>query len=1080
MSEDKLDYGEVLCEAVDTIISKKLENLAYDITKTCIVIDDTYKKQGKYTVADGALKFEAYSTITTLNINDNVLVSIPNGDYNNQKTILNKVIYDNKTTTLDYVSPLKSMLKFTDNIINTVEPQAQLIDGNFSILANKTLDTLLYRFKTWDEYAGLKRLGISANFHTRMNQYKVISGDYGIKIQFVSDTRITEFKLSTNDMNGNPYQFDTFLNQSKVFDISDLKGIKEVCIYLYQDNHFIDEFDNYLPTKIEGDDILGIESMDMDNNIFVNNIEIYLGYPIEEFNGDLVEISTPGDIWFYGLNDIEPKKILNVRWIHQIDENTYKVFTEKDIYKENIKVYWFRYTLNQSSNEVLNIAGEDNWSMSTSLINQSYDGSIFKSSFEPDYDKTEERIRVVCSIPNEFGEEVYYRSKDYVFTNRIHTVDKLTLQAAMGLTIHCLDKSEGNYFIYNQSGKIINEGQGQGFERHFEVLFNGKSLNDPKVGLTNITEITWTLPIDTNNANTMLTYSPEYFSNNSEEIDKNSDYIIFKRFKDENTNTINSIQSYSIKNTWHSANSSNIIKCKVRADNIDYEAKLELSFGKASSSGTNMTLILQLEDNANSIPYFPKNWADNAGSFQPTKVKALLYDMAGNRLGFKGSLNWSWLYESNDFIIIDDKITEDKTSIQLTPGQKFDILNLDKNYHILKVVYEPEGSTTITSYLPIAFSKIGKGYRAEGAREVIYDSQGVPSYYTDAYILYSGDTEEDVEWALDTGGNENSLVQLNNLTKEKKTYKALVASPIYVKDSENLVCVYAYNEENEILWSQPVLIMQSQYDYATLNEWSGSTKIDDNFIMSSMLGVGRKDGDNTFSGIIIGDIEDLENKSADEKRTGFGLYGLTQGAITFSLTDKGIVTFGDTNDPDTGHVILSKTENLINSANGNYYLDINKGYQSLLYKDSGSLYLGDIKGVASIPNNIRNFEKNYLTLIDKNSKPVLEFTETDYKLQSYLDNDTVGLLINLKTGLLSATNKSNKVLKINDPNSYAIEIGDFKINWDGKATAINSSSLKVGSAFEVTSNGAINIGGVALDTYINNLISKAQNTNPST
>ena len=87
MSEDRLDYGEVLCEAVDTIISKKLENLAYDITKTCIVIDDTYKKQCRYTVADGALKFEAYSTITTLNINDNVLVSIPSGDYNNQKTI---------------------------------------------------------------------------------------------------------------------------------------------------------------------------------------------------------------------------------------------------------------------------------------------------------------------------------------------------------------------------------------------------------------------------------------------------------------------------------------------------------------------------------------------------------------------------------------------------------------------------------------------------------------------------------------------------------------------------------------------------------------------------------------------------------------------------------------------------------------------------------------------------------------------------------------------------------------------------------------------------------------------------------
>ena len=81
MSEDRQDYGEILCEAVSTIISKELEKLAYDVTRNCIVIEDTYKKQGKYTVMDGAIKYEAYSAITTLNVNDSVLVLIPNGDY---------------------------------------------------------------------------------------------------------------------------------------------------------------------------------------------------------------------------------------------------------------------------------------------------------------------------------------------------------------------------------------------------------------------------------------------------------------------------------------------------------------------------------------------------------------------------------------------------------------------------------------------------------------------------------------------------------------------------------------------------------------------------------------------------------------------------------------------------------------------------------------------------------------------------------------------------------------------------------------------------------------------------------------
>ena len=136
MSEDRLDYGEVLCEAVDTIISKKLENLAYDITKTCIVVDDTYKKQGKYIVADGALKFEAYSTITTLNINDNVLVNIPHGDYSNQKTILNKIINNDKALSLNYISPLNNMLKFTDNILTNITPVEIMREQGFGILAN--------------------------------------------------------------------------------------------------------------------------------------------------------------------------------------------------------------------------------------------------------------------------------------------------------------------------------------------------------------------------------------------------------------------------------------------------------------------------------------------------------------------------------------------------------------------------------------------------------------------------------------------------------------------------------------------------------------------------------------------------------------------------------------------------------------------------------------------------------------------------------------------------------------------------------------------------------------------------------
>ena len=58
------NLGEVLCEAVDTIVSKRLENLKYDITKFCTIIDNTENKLGKYVVHEEILQYDAYSTDT--------------------------------------------------------------------------------------------------------------------------------------------------------------------------------------------------------------------------------------------------------------------------------------------------------------------------------------------------------------------------------------------------------------------------------------------------------------------------------------------------------------------------------------------------------------------------------------------------------------------------------------------------------------------------------------------------------------------------------------------------------------------------------------------------------------------------------------------------------------------------------------------------------------------------------------------------------------------------------------------------------------------------------------------------------
>ena len=52
-------------------------------------------------------------------------------------------------------------------------------------------------------------------------------------------------------MYGNPYNFEDFFSQEKVFDISDINNIKQIDAYFYQNGNFIDGNGNKLEYKDE-------------------------------------------------------------------------------------------------------------------------------------------------------------------------------------------------------------------------------------------------------------------------------------------------------------------------------------------------------------------------------------------------------------------------------------------------------------------------------------------------------------------------------------------------------------------------------------------------------------------------------------------------------------------------------------------------------------------------------------------------------------------------------------------------------------------------------------------------------------
>jgi hypothetical protein len=55
------DFIESILQGVDILIDRRLEDVAYDSTIICTIMDDSDKKNGKYSVTDGSIVYVAYS-----------------------------------------------------------------------------------------------------------------------------------------------------------------------------------------------------------------------------------------------------------------------------------------------------------------------------------------------------------------------------------------------------------------------------------------------------------------------------------------------------------------------------------------------------------------------------------------------------------------------------------------------------------------------------------------------------------------------------------------------------------------------------------------------------------------------------------------------------------------------------------------------------------------------------------------------------------------------------------------------------------------------------------------------------------
>jgi hypothetical protein len=102
------------------------------------------------------------------------------------------------------------------------------------------------------------------------------------------------------------------------------------------------------------------------------------------------------------------------------------------------------------------------------------------------------------------------------------------------------------------------------------------------------------------------------------------------------------------------------------------------------------------------------------------------------------------------------------------------------------------------------------------------------------------------------------------------------------------VCLIG-KSSGSVVWKQPLIIEQNRYASSLLNDWDGSVKIGENFILSPYIAAGVKDERNTFTGVAMGYFSP---EATDYDVSKIGLYGFQKGAESYGFKSDGTAFIG--------------------------------------------------------------------------------------------------------------------------------------------------------------------------------------------
>lgn len=766
--------------------------------------------------------------------------------------------------------------------------------------------------------------------------------------------QITEIYLdSMEDMYGNPFNFQSFFEQEKVYDISNLGTIYGMALFFYEKSAtFYSEDENYLKYKT-------ITGTKIPPNLFTKDPYICLGYDLSAFNSEQAILYSLDGKTYIVKDEIDQtlnKKTIRLRWLHEFENGQIKVVSEASNL-EGYEIRWYRFKMGAPS--------ADEYSGVYWRRVKPSDISQFMYILEPEMNTASEQIKVIILY-----EGKVIRSNIIEFVNEKEVANSATIEVMAGLSIWCLDNSYGNYYIYGQNNNLFNESKANEIltlqARFTDVSILAEEYDIDKVSapLTEAKEIIWEFPLK----NTMIAVhgfnygfesalkNKEWYSkildnegkiqynlikeyDNSGEVYKLNGYysnaiiqlkdniICIIRKGNENNEIINS-QEYRINKTYSANKINNTVKCSIKKNGLVYSAVKELGFGLMGTNGTDATVVIDFNDNKVAL---------TAGIEESFKITARLYDYNHKEIDFNNSdlgltCEWSWYknYQVDNCIDnINPGLSDEDREKAIANCYNISIVKIEQDidtqnicylnhntdlkmnqFLIIQATIKGWGDYDLTALKAIPIRATSNYRAAIGPTEVIYNSSGYIDYYKGPYELYYAEKVNE----YDAVPSDTAIIKIDSNWQIYDPYytetelnkyvgaidkgtNILRPAAVHFEDVEPYGAICYINKEP--VWIQPLVIIKNQYPSSTLNRWNGkSIEINKNegYIIAPAIAAGKKHSDdNTFSGVMIGDWSEIDSNkggTAQDIAVQTGVYGFNHGAMAYALKEDGTAFIG--------------------------------------------------------------------------------------------------------------------------------------------------------------------------------------------